>query len=220
MVSVEHIQKKLGKKQVLQDISFRVNCGECVAIVGKNGCGKSTLLQIMAGVLKPDGGSIQYFGEDALSDLSVIRKHCGYVPQDNPLIEELSVQDNLKLWTGQSGKPQEEIIDQFELRDIMKQPVSQLSGGMKRRLGIACAMQQWPKLLLLDEPTSALDIYYKDNILQWIRQYQKGDGIVIMTTHDEKEIMSADRCLVMTEGRFLELAGEEIRMDRIREYIK
>ncbi len=220
MVSVEHIQKKLGKKQVLQDISFQVSSGECVAIVGKNGCGKSTLLQIMAGVLKPDGGTIQYFGEDALSDLSVIRKHCGYVPQENPLIEELSVQDNLKLWAGKSDELQEEIIDQFELRDIMKQPVYQLSGGMKRRLGIACAMQQWPELLLLDEPTSALDIYYKDNILQWVRQYQKSDGIVIMTTHDEKEIMSADRCIVMSEGKVTELVGDEIQIERIRQYIK
>lgn len=219
MIEIAHIQKRLGKKQVLKDISFHVDCGQCVAIVGKNGCGKSTLLQIMAGVLKADHGEIHYFGKDAGKDKKIIRQYCGYVPQDNPLMEELSVRDNLKLWAGSNKDMQEKVIEQFELEGIMKQQVSKLSGGMKRRLSIACAMQQWPPVLLLDEPTSALDIYYKKSILQWIRQYQKMNGMVVMTTHDEMEILSADRCLVMEDGNIHELTGDEIQMERIWEYI-
>ena len=215
MIEVVHIQKRLGKKRVLNDISFQVNCGECVAIVGKNGCGKSTLLQIMAGVLRPDHGQIRYFGKDALADKRVVRKYCGYVPQDNPLMEELTVRDNLKLWAGTSKEIQQKVIEQFQLEEIMKQQVAKLSGGMKRRLGIGCSMLQWPPVLLLDEPTSALDIYYKENIQQWIRQYQKMNGMIVMTTHDEKEILSADRCLVMQEGTMLELDRDEISMERI-----
>ena len=98
MIEVSHIKKKYGKKQILTDISFQVECGECVAVVGKNGCGKSTLLQIMAGILRADGGSIRYFGQDTGKDKKAFRKYCGYVPQDNPLMEELTVKDNLKLW--------------------------------------------------------------------------------------------------------------------------
>ena len=74
----------------------------------------------------------------------------------------------------------------------MKMPVQKLSGGMKRRLSIACALAKWPPILLLDEPTTALDLYYKDRIQSWIREYKKMNGIVIMTTHDEKEIMESD----------------------------
>lgn len=219
MLEVIHIQKRLGKKPILNDISFRVNCGECVAIVGKNGCGKSTLLQILAGVLRPDHGEIRYFGKDALTEKRVFRQYCGYVPQDNPLMEELTVKDNLRLWGGASKEIQRKVIGQFQLEDLMKQRVETLSGGMKRRLGIACAMQQWPPVLLLDEPTSALDIYYKDSIQQWIRQYQQMNGIVVMTTHDEKEILSADRCLVIWDGKMSELTGQEINMERIWEIV-
>ena len=93
------------------------------------------------------------------------------------------------------------IISQFELKDILSKRVSELSGGMKRRLSIACALLKWPPILLLDEPTTALDLYYKNSIGQWINEYCKMNGIVIMTTHDESEILSADRCLFMENGK-------------------
>lgn len=219
MIEVSHIRKKYGKKQILKDISFRVECGECVAVVGKNGCGKSTLLQIMAGILRADGGNIRYFGQDAGKDKKAFRKYCGYVPQDNPLMEELTVKDNLKLWGAGKNASCEEVIRQFQLEDILSMPVEKLSGGMKRRLSIACALLEWPPILLLDEPTTALDIYYRENVRQWMGQYRKMNGIVVMTTHEEKEILEADRCLVMHEGKMLELDGSAIDMGKIRGYI-
>ena len=100
MIEVTQIRKSYGKKKVLSDITFQVKPGECVAIAGKNGCGKSTLMQIMAGILKPDGGELCYFGKKAAYKSSTFRRFCGYVPQENPLMEELTVQDNLKLWGG------------------------------------------------------------------------------------------------------------------------
>lgn len=217
MIEVSDIKKSYRKKQVLRDISFQVNCGESVAIVGKNGCGKSTLLQIMAGVLKPDEGSIRYFGKKA--ERKVFYQYCGYVPQENPLMEELSVKDNLRLWEGRQKDNLESVVEQFELPDIMNISVEKLSGGMKRRLAIATACLRWPPILLLDEPTTALDIYYKDNIRTYLKDYQKMNGIVVMTTHDEEEIMGADRCLVMNEGTMLELTGNQINMNEIRRHI-
>lgn len=219
MIEVSHIKKKYGKKQILQDISFRVECGECVAVVGRNGCGKSTLLQIMAGILKADGGSIRYFGQDTGKNKKAFRKYCGYVPQENPLMEELSVKDNLKLWGAGKNAASEKVIRQFQLEEILSVPVEKLSGGMKRRLSIACALLGWPPVLLLDEPTTALDIYYQENVRQWMGEYRKMNGIIVMTTHEEQEILMADRCLVMNDGKMLELVEDDICMQKIRGYI-
>ncbi len=218
MIEVARISKRYGKRVILEDISFQIKSGERVAIVGKNGSGKTTLLQIMAGVTRADAGEIRYFGENAAKS-STFRKYCGYVPQDNPLLEELSVKDNLRLWSGVNDM-WKTVVAQFHLTDIMGQKVEKLSGGMKRRVSIACALLQNPPILILDEPTTALDIYYKDSILQWMDDYNKKNGIILMTTHEEKEILSADRCLVMNEGHMLEFSKDEISMQQIRNFIK
>lgn len=219
MIEILHISKKYGRKPILQDISFEVRCGESVAIVGKNGCGKSTLLQIMAGIMKADSGSICYFGKEAGNNRKIFRKYCGYVPQDNPLIEELSVKDNLRLWGYHKQNACSEAMQQFQLQELLNVRVSELSGGMKRRLSIACAILENPPIVLLDEPTTALDIYYKESVNRWISDYRKKNGIVVMTTHDESEICAADRCLVMREGRLFEITDRTARMQKVREYI-
>lgn len=219
MVKISHLQKKYGKRVILEDINFQAECGECIAIVGKNGCGKSTLMRILAGIMKPDDGEVLYFGQEALRKRKIFQQYCGYVPQENPLMEELSVKDNLKLWGGKKGKIREEVTELFQLQDMMNVPVEKLSGGMKRRVSIACALINMPPIILMDEPTTALDLYYKEGIHQWMKKYQKGNGIIIMTTHDEQEIMECDRCLVMKEGKIIELSKEEKTIDRVKSYI-
>lgn len=218
MVEVSHIQKKYGKKEVLTDIHFQVNSGEIVAIVGNNGCGKSTLLQVLAGVLPSDRGDIFYFGQSTKKNKKAYKEYCGYVPQENPLLEELSVYDNLKLW-GAGEKLEEKIIKQFQLEDMLFVPVEKLSGGMKRRVSILCAILHYPPVLLLDEPTIALDLYHKDSIREWLKEYKKKHGIIIMATHDEKEILDADRCFVMKEGILKEIPKGKCDMESIRKHI-
>lgn len=215
MIEVQNISKKFGKKQILNDISFQVKTGERVVIVGKNGSGKTTLLRIMAGIIKADAGEIRYFGEKVGGNGKVFRKYCGYVPQENPLMDELSVSDNLKLWSG-SKATRERLIERFELQDILKIQVNKLSGGMKRRLSIACALLTEPKILILDEPTTALDLYFKDDIMQWLHLFQKEGGVVLMTSHDTTEILNADRCLLMSAGQLSELKKEEISLEKVR----
>ena len=216
MIQLSQIKKQYGKRKILQDISFQAGPGEAIAIVGRNGCGKSTLLQIMAGVLKADSGSICYFEQPAHQDRRIFQRFCGYVPQENPLMEELSVNDNLKLWGGGKGSHTQEVIARFELQQMLKTPVKKLSGGMKRRLSIACALLQSPPVLLLDEPTAALDIYYQDRIRQWMEEFRNEGGIIVMSTHDEQEIRWADRCQLMQEGKLEELSGEGKRMEKIK----
>lgn len=215
MIEVHHVSKTFGKKQILKDVNFEVKPGERVVIVGKNGSGKTTLLRIMTGIIKADAGEIKYFNEKAQSNGKVFRKYCGYVPQENPLMDELTVSDNLKLWS-QNNEVKKKIIERFELQGMLKMQVGKLSGGMKRRLSIACALLSEPKILILDEPTTALDLYFKDDIMHWLKAFQNDGGVVLMTSHDSTEILSADRCLLMSAGQLLELKKEEISIEKIR----
>ena len=134
-------------------------------------------------------------------------------------MEELTVKDNLKLWGVWQSEHRELLLASFELEDLLKTEVRKLSGGMKRRLSIACALAQWPPILLLDEPTTALDLYYKNNIQQWLMQYRSMNGIVLLTSHDENEILSCDRCLIMKQGKLTELTGEDLTIEEIRKEI-
>ncbi len=219
MLEVSGIRKRYGRNTILDGVSFQVKCGERVAVIGRNGCGKTTLMQILAGVMKPDAGSLRYFGKDPQGRGEYFRKYCGYVPQELPLMEELSVRDNLRLWgVGRPGDSAE-LIREFQMEELMKTTVSKLSGGMKRRLCIACALAGWPPILLMDEPTTALDLYYKEAIGSFMKQYCAGNGIIVMTTHDEREILSCDRCLLMREGDLTELAKEERNMESVRKML-
>ena len=216
MIEVTHIQKKYGKNVVLEDITFQVKPGESVAIIGKNGCGKSTLLKILAGVLNADSGDFYYYNQNKPKKRS---QFCGYVPQENPLLEQLSVKDNLFLWGGKTAMLQEWVLKDFQLQELLSTPVERLSGGMKRRLSIACALMKNPSILLLDEPTAALDFFYKEHMLNWLQSYKEKNGIVIMATHEEQEIFSADRCFLMEYGTLKELNKNELSAKAIKEII-
>lgn len=220
MITVSNIAKSYGKKKILQDVSLTAAAGEMLVIVGRNGCGKSTLLKILAGAITPDSGELNYFGQNPLKDKRVFRERCGYVPQENPLMEELSVIDNLRLWGYDRRHPDNVLLEQFELSDILKTKVSKLSGGMKRRVSLACGVIEHPNVLILDEPTAALDIYYRDEMLQWLKKYQSNSGIVIMTTHEESEIMDADRCYLMNNGELIEIHDSERSMEKILMHTK
>lgn len=219
MLEVKNISKKYGKKTILEDISFTINPGERVAIVGRNGCGKTTLMQIMSGSMKPTGGSLKYFGQNPLKKHALFKKFCGYVPQNSPLLPELTVKDNIKLWGVDKCKNYEYILDRFELRDLMDLEVRKMSGGMNKRLSIACAIATWPPILLLDEPTTALDLYYKENIQQWLSEFNNLNGIVFISSHEEAEIVACDRCLFLKNGRLTEIPHDENMMKTVRQML-
>ena len=219
MLEVKEIQKKYGKRTILDSVTFSIKPGERVALVGRNGCGKTTLMQILSGSMTPSAGEITFFGQNPLKNHKLFKQYCGYVPQENPLLEELSVYDNLRLWGVHKCPNYEYIIDRFELRSIMKMQVKKLSGGMKKRLSIACAVSSWPPILLLDEPTTALDIFYKESIEEWLSEYQNLNGMVLISTHEEAEIKLCDRCLFLKEGRVIPIESEVDVMDGIRKLL-
>ncbi len=209
MIIVDSIRKKY-KKHVLEDISFSVEKGQCVGILGANGCGKSTLLSIMAGTKKSNGGKIFYDGLDSDINKTIFTDYIGYVPQENPLIEELSVNDNLKFWYSNSKKNLKNdflggVPAMLGLNEVKKVAVGKLSGGMRRRVSIAAALANDAPILILDELSSALDLVCKKEIRQYLTYYLKNNGTIIMTTHEEDEIALCNRLLIMKEGRLSEV---------------
>lgn len=200
MVYVSGIEKSYGKKSILCGVDFEAGPGEQAVITGKNGCGKTTLLHIMAGVLKPDSGTVSYFGHDILTERKAVNRYCGFLPQGDCLMEELSVRDNINLWRGKGGTPDKQLLDFFDLNDLLDNRIRDLSGGMKRRVSIACAAVGLPPVLLLDEPTNGLDIYQKKEVLKFLRRYRDMNGVVILVSHDENEIRESSICLELRDG--------------------
>lgn len=200
MLLVRDITRAYGRNKVLKGISFDAKPGDQIAIIGRNGSGKSTFLRILAGIDKPASGTISFWGNRSDVKKSVFRQFTGYLPQDNPLLDELSVQDNISLWSGQRGRPSDELIAEFYLDDILKKKVSQLSGGMKRRVAIACACVGNPPVLIMDEPTASLDIYYKKEIRTWMKSFREGSGIIVVATHDELEMNDSTKVFSMENG--------------------
>lgn len=202
MIEAAGITKKYNKT-VLRDVSFKAAEGECIGILGANGCGKTTLLSILAGVNRPDSGSILYDGADALKNKKLFKQKAGYVPQENPLIEELSAKDNLRLWYSRAAfekSMKSGIIKKLGINDYINKRVSRLSGGMKRRLAIAAALANNAGVLIMDEPGAALDIYGKEEIRNYIKEFAWGGGTVIISTHDETEIKMCNTLYFLENG--------------------
>ena len=202
-IEIKQLRKRFQKKQVLRDICLTVRPGTCVGILGANGCGKSTMLSILAGVQSADGGQFLWDGRDLLKDGRSRAAQVGYVPQGTPLIEELSARDNLLLWYDRKAMEQElenGILGLLGIGDFLKVPVRKMSGGMKKRLSIGCAMAKHPPLLLLDEPTAALDLSCKQAIAAWLTQYKAQGGTLLLTTHDVMELTLCDEWYIIKDG--------------------
>ncbi len=205
MVNIQNIRKSFGKKQVLKGCSFTASPGECIAIVGTNGSGKSTLLSIIAGMRKADEGAVVVFGNDITKQPSQTTKYIGYIPQENPVFPDLSVKDNLMLWYCDSKISFENactdgVIAMLGLTPVLKQKAGTLSGGMKKRLSIAMAVANDPPVIILDEPGAALDLPTKLAIRDYLIEFIKAKGTVILTTHDEEELSICSKMYVMGNG--------------------
>lgn len=202
-IQIQHIQKSYRKKPVLRDVSITVEPGTCVGILGANGSGKSTFLSILAGVQRADGGCFFHDGVDLLRNGKTRAAMVGYVPQGTPLIEELTAWDNLLLWyePSEARKQLEEgVLQLLGIGEFLKVPVSKMSGGMKKRLSIGCAMAHNPSVLLLDEPTAALDLACKQRITLWLQQYKANGGTLLLATHDVPELALCDQWYILKEG--------------------
>ncbi len=202
-IEIKGLQKQFKSHQVLSCVNLQADSGSCIGILGANGSGKSTMLSILAGVQKADRGQFLCDGTDLLQNGRLRSQLVGYVPQGTPLIEELSARDNLLLWYDRQNlrrQLEDGVLKLLGIDEFLKVPVSKMSGGMKKRLSIGCAMASQPPILLLDEPTAALDLACKQSIGAWLRQYKAQGGILLLATHDALELDLCDRWYILKNG--------------------
>lgn len=201
---IVNITKQYKKKTVLNQVSLPVPAGTCIGILGSNGCGKSTLLSILGGTLKGESGSFLWQGKDLLADKQEHRQVVGYVPQEPPLLEELTAFDNLLLWYEKKDMEAalyDGVLAMLGINDFLKVPVAKMSGGMKKRLAIGCAVANHPKILLLDEPSAALDLLCRERILNYLKEFKGEGGTILLATHDVQELSLCDTCYILKEGK-------------------
>lgn len=193
MLKVVDLEKSYGKKKILNQVSFQLNRGEVVGLVGENGAGKSTMLNILATITKSTKGTVQLGDFLYGRKIEEVRKIVGYVPQEISLWEEFTVEQNMlffaKLsWRKRTKEECRQLCLDMQLEQ-WKEPVKSLSGGMMRKLNIAISLLHDPMLLLLDEPTVGIDMRSKSEIGKYLVKLAKEQGkIILYTSHDMNEI--------------------------------
>jgi len=216
LVEFEQVSKSFGQKKVLDSVSFTLNEGEILCILGRSGTGKSVTLKLTIGLLKPDSGSV-YIGSENMSqlegdELRKVRRDIGFLFQSAALFDSFTVGDNLALPVhrfGKEHKSQQQIqaevkdmLSQVGLEDDMNKLPGELSGGMKKRAGLARALVLNPKLLLVDEPSSGLDRITASEIDELLLKFNKErNTTMIIVTHDVRGARRlADKVAVLDEG--------------------
>ena len=196
---------------LIQDISFEVKTGSLVALVGADGAGKTTLMRAAAGLLKPQEGEVFLFGENLYQNLNRLQAECGYMPQQFGLYTDLSVKENLLLYAdlfGLDEKAREvrfkELLSMTGLAPFTERLAGKLSGGMKQKLGLACALLNRPKLLLLDEPSVGVDPLSRRELWRiLIESVRKEAMTVVVATTYMDEASLCDQVLVLEDGKLV-----------------
>lgn len=211
IIEIEHLSKSFGDVKAVQDISFCVKESELFAFLGVNGAGKSTTISIICGQLKKDAGTV-IIDDNALdSNADQIKRELGVVFQDSVLDKSLSVKDNLESRAalyGIKGKAFEERLVELakllDFEDLLKRTVGKLSGGQRRRIDIARALLNRPKILILDEPTTGLDPQTRKMLWNVISELRKSENMtVFLTTHYMEEAAEADYVVILDSGKIV-----------------
>ena len=223
ILEINHLCKVYGKGETrvdaLKDVSFDVEKGEFVAIVGPSGSGKSTLLHILGGVDTPTSGEVNIAGTDIgkldETKLAIFRRrHIGLIYQFYNLIPILTVEENLTLPVLLDGKKPdkkllEELVEKLGIGKRLKHLPNQLSGGQQQRVSIGRALMNHPAILLADEPTGNLDTENSKEIITLLRKFNRENHqTVIIITHDDRIALSADRVITIEDGRITKDTGK------------
>jgi heme ABC exporter ATP-binding subunit CcmA len=223
MITARHLGKSYGPTVVLEDISFELAAGQCLAVLGPNGAGKTTLLRILATLCRPSAGQLMVSGVDALKHPDLARATIGVVAHGSYVYEDLSALENLRFWTVLAGADAflarlRGALAQVELDAVAHDRVRTFSAGMKRRLGLARVVLGQARLLLLDEPFTGLDQRGRKWLHEFLLAFKSAGGAVVVTTHSfPTGVGFADRVAILGAGRLLidrscaDLGWEDIR---------
>ncbi|GAA0330082.1 ABC transporter ATP-binding protein [Bacillus carboniphilus] len=218
-IVVKNVSKKYGKKTVLKDIQLSIDSGQIYGFIGPSGAGKTTLVKMMVGMEKPDQGSI-YVLNQKMPNLELLQR-IGYMAQSDALYSELTGKENLSFFANlyklKKGEREERLSyasDLVNLVDDLNTKVSAYSGGMKRRLSLAIALIQDPKILILDEPTVGIDPELRLNIWRELVRLKEAGKTIIVTTHVMDEAEKCD-CIAMVRDGTIITSGSP---QKLKEY--
>ncbi|MGC8578827.1 MAG: ABC transporter ATP-binding protein [bacterium] len=210
LIIAKGLYKRFNEKIAVNRISFEVKKGEVFGIVGPNGAGKTTTVNMLTGKCTIDDGELYVFGRDVKKHDRMIRRKIGVVSQENNLDPDLSVYENLLIYSSYFGKAStnriDELLNFFELYDYKDYNVMDLSGGMQRRLTLARGLVNDPALLILDEPTTGLDPQVRHNTWDKLLQIKEKGITILLTTHYMEEVARlCDRVMIMHNGNILSI---------------
>jgi len=216
-IRVRELVKEYDGTMALKGVSFDVREGEVFGLLGPNGAGKTTLMNILAGVVCPTSGKAEVLGHDVVVESRAVRELIGFCTQETVAYEELSALENMLFYAGlydiprsEAKKRARELLEFMGLWEVAKKPVKEFSGGMKRRLNLAIALVNDPKVLLLDEPTTGLDPRARREVWRYIEGLRAEKRTVLLATHymEEADHLS-DRVAIMDLGRIVALDTPE-----------
>jgi ABC-2 type transport system ATP-binding protein len=221
LLNIKELTKKFGEFTAVDNISLAIYEGEIYGLLGPNGAGKSTTINIVSGLLSSTKGSIEFMGKDIKKHSNEVKRNIGIVPQDIAIYEDLTAFENISFFASLYGlkgnelkEKSREALEFVGLTDRAKELPGGFSGGMKRRLNIACAIAHRPKLIIMDEPTVGIDPQSRNHILQSVRKLNSSGCTIIYTSHYMEEIEEIctkigiiDHGKVIAEGTKEELKG-------------
>lgn len=208
IINASGIGKKFEATQALKDISFNVDGGEIFGFIGPDGAGKTTLFRIITTLLLPDEGDLKVLGLDCRTGFRELRKNIGYMPGRFSLYQDLTVEENLEFYATVFGTTVKENYDLISdiyshIEPFGKRLAGNLSGGMKQKLALSCALIHKPELLVLDEPTTGVDAVSRAEFWEMLRKLRKHDITILVSTPYMDEAMRCDRVALIQAGKIL-----------------
>lgn len=213
-VLVEGLSKNYGKFRALDNIDLRVEKGEMFGIIGPDGAGKSTLYKILATLLLPDKGNASVLGMDVVEDYRELRRKIGYMPEKFSLYQDLSVYENLKFFASVFGVSIKDSYDLIapvfgQLERFPNRKAGALSGGMKQKLALSCALIHRPEILLLDEPTTGVDAVSRSEFWDMLSTLRERGITILVSTSYMDEATKCERVAMINKGRILKIDTPE-----------
>ncbi len=207
-VDIQNLSKRFGAVQALRGVNLQVERGELFGLIGPDGAGKSTLYRLLTSLLRPDSGSVRVCGFDSVADYRQIRDRVGYMPQRFSLYPDLSVMENLQFFASLFGVRVKDNFDIIEpvfaqLARFPKRRAGALSGGMKQKLALSCALIHRPELLLLDEPTTGVDAVSRSEFWQILSELKQHDITILVSTSYMDEAQMCGRIGLINNGSIM-----------------
>ncbi|MBR1409733.1 MAG: ABC transporter ATP-binding protein [Prevotella sp.] len=218
-IEVNHISKSYGKVKALQDVSFSVSKGEVFGLIGPDGAGKTSMFRILCTLLLPDGGTASVDGFDVVRQMTDIRRRVGYMPGKFSLYQDLTVQENLAFFATLFGTTVDEGYDSIkaiysQIERFKDRKAGALSGGMKQKLALSCALVHQPSVLFLDEPTTGVDPVSRKELWKMLSMLKERQITIVASTPYLDEVRCCERVAFLSEGQVMGIDTPEVILDR------